>query len=182
MPEKTGPQIVQELKDKAQWLRQTVLDMSFKAKSGHVTTAFSQAEMLISLYYGSILRVDPQNPKRPERDRFILSKGQGGIGTYPVLADLAGNFPQSAIGNREELKKLGNYSNITDLQIKLKSERTADQSNAYHRNFFSFHVLCYTIFYLPQSRKSPTLINHHWFWGCSRDLHKLLYASVPRIL
>jgi outer membrane protein len=52
---------------------------------------------------------------KPLTDSIILQQPL----TYPVLADLAGNFPQSAIGNREELKKLGNYSNITDLQIKL---------------------------------------------------------------
>ncbi len=79
--EKTGPEIVKELKDKAQWVRQTVLDMSVKAKSGHVTTAFSQAEMLVALYYGGIMNIDPKNPKWDGRDRFILSKGQGGIGS-----------------------------------------------------------------------------------------------------
>lgn len=96
--EKSGIEIVEGLKTKAQWVRQTVLDMSVKAKSGHVTTAFSQAEMLVALYYGGILRVDPKNPKWPERDRFILSKGQGGIGTYPVLAD-KGFFPLEWLDN-----------------------------------------------------------------------------------
>lgn len=86
------------LKKKAQWVRQTVVDMSVKAKSGHVTTAFSQAEMLVALYQGKILRLRPNEPKWPDRDRFILSKGQGGIGTYPILADM-GFFPQ------EELEK-----------------------------------------------------------------------------
>lgn len=79
---------IEFLKEKAKWVRQTVLEMSVAAKSGHVTTAFSQAEMLVALYYAGILKVDPKNPKWPERDRFILSKGQGGIGTYPILADL----------------------------------------------------------------------------------------------
>lgn len=37
------------LKEKAKWVRKTVLDMSVKAKSGHVTTAFSQCEMLVYL-------------------------------------------------------------------------------------------------------------------------------------
>ena len=88
----------ESLKKKAQWVRQTVVDMSVKAKSGHVTTAFSQAEMLVALYQGKILRLRPNEPKWPDRDRFILSKGQGGIGTYPILADM-GFFPQ------EELEK-----------------------------------------------------------------------------
>jgi transketolase len=80
------------LQKKAQWVREVVVDMSVKAKGGHVTTAFSQAEMLVALYHGRILRLKPDQPKWPERDRFILSKGQGGIGAYPVLADM-GFFP-----------------------------------------------------------------------------------------
>lgn len=76
------------LSQKARWLRNTVLDMAVKANSGHLTTAFSQAELLIALYYGKILNYDPKNPKWDGRDRFILSKGQGGIGMYPVLADV----------------------------------------------------------------------------------------------
>ena len=80
------------LQKKAQWVRETVVDMSVKAKSGHVTTAFSQTEMLVALYHGKLLRIRPQEPKWPDRDRFILSKGQGGIGTYPILADM-GFFP-----------------------------------------------------------------------------------------
>jgi outer membrane protein TolC len=39
--------------------------------------------------------------------------------SFPALADLSGNYSQSAIENREELKKLENYSNITDMQIKM---------------------------------------------------------------
>ena len=76
------------LEDRALWLRRTVLEMAVRAKSGHITTAFSQAEILCVLYYGGWLRVDPKDAKWPERDRFILSKGQGGLGLYPVLADL----------------------------------------------------------------------------------------------
>jgi transketolase len=81
-----------DLAAKARWVRQTVLEMAVKAGSGHVSTAFSQTELLVALYYGGILRYDPRNPRWPDRDRFILSKGQGGIGLYPILADV-GYFP-----------------------------------------------------------------------------------------
>ncbi len=80
------------LQEKAQWVRSTVLEMAVKSNSGHITTAFSQTELLTALYHGKILKVNPQNPKWPDRDRFILSKGQGGLGLYPILADL-GFFP-----------------------------------------------------------------------------------------
>ncbi|PIU48275.1 MAG: hypothetical protein COS94_02990 [Candidatus Hydrogenedentes bacterium CG07_land_8_20_14_0_80_42_17] len=65
-----------------------------RAKSGHITSAFSQAELLVALYLGKIIRYNPKRPKWEGRDRFILSKGQGGIGLYPVLAR-AGFFPES---------------------------------------------------------------------------------------
>ena len=57
-----------------------------------MSTAFSQTELLVSLYCGGILRYDPRNIKWDGRDRFIFSKGQGGIGLYPILAD-RGFFP-----------------------------------------------------------------------------------------
>lgn len=76
------------LKSKANWVRRTVLEMGVRSHSGHITTAFSQTELLTALYHGKILNVDPSNPKAPARDRFILSKGQGGLGLYPILADL----------------------------------------------------------------------------------------------
>jgi transketolase len=89
---------VEFLAAKAKWVRQTVVRMAYKANSGHLSTAFSQAELLTALYYGGILRHDPQRPTWPERDRFILSKGQGGIGLYPILADL-GYFPLEELDN-----------------------------------------------------------------------------------
>jgi transketolase len=87
-----------DLRTKAQWVRSTVLEMAVKAHSGHISTAYSQTELLVALYYGGLLRFDARNPKWPGRDRFILSKGQGGIGLYPILADL-GFFPLSELSN-----------------------------------------------------------------------------------
>jgi len=86
------------LREKARWVRATVLEMAVRAKSGHVSTAFSQTELLVALYYGGLLRFDPRNLRWPERDRFILSKGQGGIGIYPILADV-GYFPVADLEN-----------------------------------------------------------------------------------
>lgn len=88
----------ERLRRKAQWVRSTVLEMAVKAHSGHISTAYSQTELLVALYYGGLLRFDARNPKWNGRDRFILSKGQGGIGLYPILADL-GYFPLSELEN-----------------------------------------------------------------------------------
>lgn len=84
--------------EKALWVRRVVLEMAVAARSGHVTTAFSQTEILCTLYYGGLLHYRPDEPRWLDRDRFILSKGQGGIGLYPILADV-GFFPLSDLAN-----------------------------------------------------------------------------------
>ncbi len=87
-----------ELEAKCLWVRRKVLEMAVKANSGHVSTAMSQTEILVSLYFGGVLNYDPKNPKDPNRDVFLLSKGQGGIGLYPILAN-AGFFPEEDLDN-----------------------------------------------------------------------------------
>jgi len=72
-------------------IRRHVLDMTCRAKSSHVGSSFSMAELLAVLY-GSILRVDPNRLDWEDRDRFILSKGHGCAGLYAVLAE-TGFFP-----------------------------------------------------------------------------------------
>jgi outer membrane protein len=60
---------------------------------------------------------------KPLSDSIILQQPV----TFPVLAGLTENFSQSAVENREELKKLENYSHITDMQIKMnKSDKLPD--------------------------------------------------------
>lgn len=72
-------------------IRRHVLDMTCRAKSSHVGSSFSMAELLAVLY-GSVLRVDPARLDWEDRDRFILSKGHGCAGLYAVLAE-RGFFP-----------------------------------------------------------------------------------------
>ncbi len=67
--------------------------MTHRAKSSHVGTCFSIAELLASLY-GRVLHVDPARPDWPDRDRFVLSKGHGCAALYAVLAE-RGFFPRS---------------------------------------------------------------------------------------
>ena len=87
---------IEELQKKAAWVRRQILETIICAKKGHIGGALSCADILVALYYGGILRFDPQNPKWDERDRFIMSKGHSGIALYAVLADL-GFFPLSEL-------------------------------------------------------------------------------------
>lgn len=87
---------VSELRETAQRLSGDIIRMTTKAGSGHPSTSLSAIDVLTGLYFGGILRHDPQRPDWPERDRFILSKGHGAPGLYAVLAE-AGYFEHDKI-------------------------------------------------------------------------------------
>lgn len=72
-------------------IRSHVVDMCAGPEGGHLGGAFSSADILAALY-SSVLRVDPQRPDDPDRDRFLLSKGHAAIGLYATLAE-HGFFP-----------------------------------------------------------------------------------------
>lgn len=77
--------------DLAARIRVHALEMTSRGGSSHVGSVLSMADILAVLY-GRVLRVDPQNPRWPERDRFILSKGHAGAGVYAALSE-RGFFP-----------------------------------------------------------------------------------------
>jgi len=93
-----GPDFYRRLAVESNWVRRKTVDMAVYAKSGHVTTAFSQTDLLVALYMGGIMRHDPKRPTWGDRDRFVISKGQGGIGLYAVLGKV-GYFPMSELDN-----------------------------------------------------------------------------------
>ena len=92
MPTETTNDRLKTYRDLARRIRAHCLRMTHDGASGHAGSMLSMAELLAVLYT-RILRVDPQNPRWPERDRFILSKGHGGGAVYAVLAEL-GFFPR----------------------------------------------------------------------------------------
>ena len=61
------------------------------AKAGHLGGPLSAADMLAALYF-HVLRIRPDDPGWPDRDRFVLSKGHSSIGLYAAMA-LRGYFP-----------------------------------------------------------------------------------------
>src|SRR5271170_1307158 len=79
------------LQARARQIRKGIITSTTTAASGHPTSSLSAVEILTALYFGGHLRFDPQNPNKPERDRFILSKGHGAPLLYAVLAE-AGYF------------------------------------------------------------------------------------------
>lgn len=85
----------EELKGKARQIRQDVIEMVYKAKTGHTGSSLSNADILTTLYYSSMY-IDPQNPQLADRDRFILSKGHAVESYYAILAD-KGFFPKEEL-------------------------------------------------------------------------------------
>jgi transketolase len=75
----------------ARRIRRHALEMTRLGKSSHVGSIFSMADILAVLY-GQVMSVRPGEPKWPDRDRFILSKGHAGAGVYAALAE-TGFFP-----------------------------------------------------------------------------------------
>lgn len=75
----------------AREVRWRVIDTVASSRAGHIGGPLSATDLLVSLYFTQ-LDIDPEHPDRPDRDRFILSKGHSAIGLYSVLA-LRGYFP-----------------------------------------------------------------------------------------
>jgi transketolase len=77
---------IRSLQAKARQLRCDMVDVTVWAGGAHIGGALSMADVLTALYY-HYLKVKPAEPGWPERDRFVLSKGHGGVGLSAVLAD-----------------------------------------------------------------------------------------------
>ncbi|MDB5568824.1 MAG: transketolase [Hyphomicrobiales bacterium] len=93
------PDEADHLKSKAHWVWRETLAIHRRAPETRIASSLSPIEIFVALYYGGVLRFDPQEPLADARDRFIISKGHGSICMYPILADL-GFF------DREELMRV----------------------------------------------------------------------------
>lgn len=94
--------LLKHLADRAKFVRLETVRLSRIAGAGHYTSSFSAAELFAALYY-EILQYNSADPKWPDRDRFVLSKGHAAIGLYPILADV-GYFDPSEL---ESYTRLG---------------------------------------------------------------------------
>ena len=74
-----------ELVDVARRIRIRIVEMAHKARTPHVASALSCADVLTALYF-RVLRIDPASPDDETRDRFLLSKGHGCTALYAALA------------------------------------------------------------------------------------------------
>lgn len=75
---------IKELQRIAKQARKLMVETLICAGCGHPGGAFSSIDIMTALYF-DVMKTDPQNPKRDDRDRFILSKGHSSIGLYTIL-------------------------------------------------------------------------------------------------
>jgi transketolase len=73
------------LKKISRVLRRDILELSFETGTGHIGSCFSAIDLLTALYF-DFLRVNPEEPENPQRDRFIMSKGHASAALYCCLA------------------------------------------------------------------------------------------------
>ena len=93
----------QGLERRAREMRVDIVKMIAEAGSGHPGGSLSCIDILTALYFGGVMAYDPADPKRADRDRFVLAKGHAAPALYATLAH-AGFFPREELMT---LRKLG---------------------------------------------------------------------------
>ena len=96
------PMSVEELEQMAVVIRCDIIDMICNAAAGHPGGSLSAADVVTALYF-RVMRIDPENPDWPDRDRFILSKGHACPVWYAALAE-RGYFDKSHL---KTLRQMG---------------------------------------------------------------------------
>jgi transketolase len=96
-----APDLLATLKNKATKLRIDSVEATSEAGSGHPSSCCSAADLVAALFF-SVMRYDPRNPKAPNSDRFVLSKGHAAPLLYAAWAE-AGLFP---VGDLIKLRTL----------------------------------------------------------------------------
>lgn len=75
--------------DNCKALRKRIFTVAYSGGMGHLASCFSSVEILYTLFLKGVLKFDAKNPNMPDRDRFVLSKGHGGLALYTTL-EMAG--------------------------------------------------------------------------------------------
>lgn len=95
---------ISELEKKCKAVRRHIINMTCEAGSGHPGGSLSMVEAMVALFFDR-MRIDPMDPKKADRDRFVLSKGHAAPCYYAVLAE-RGFFDPSELVS---LRKLGSF-------------------------------------------------------------------------
>jgi len=88
---------IKGLGKKAWDIRKLIVETTFTCGGSHLGGSLSQTDVLVALYW-KYMNIDPSNPAWEDRDRFILSKGHGGVGWAAVLGE-KGYFDKDLLKN-----------------------------------------------------------------------------------
>ena len=105
---------VEELKSMATVIRKDIVKMLTESASGHPGGSLSAADILTTLYFHE-MNVDPKNPKDPNRDRFVLSKGHAAPVLYSALARRGFFDPEKLMTLRKIGSDLQGHPNMNDV-------------------------------------------------------------------
>ena len=112
---------LKQLKVNAAKVRLGIIEGVFAAKSGHPGGSLSAAEIFTYLYFKE-MRIDPKDPKNPDRDRLVLSKGHCAPGLYSALA-------QRGYFSPEEMKSLRHIGSFLQGHPDMKGTPGVDMSS-----------------------------------------------------
>ena len=134
-----------ELQKIANEVRKDIVTAVHAAKAGHPGGSLSAADVFTYLYFEE-MNIDPKDPKKADRDRFVLSKGHTAPGLYSVLAE-RGYFPKEDL---KTLRHLGSYlQEITDRSINssavffyTSSVHNTDLRAIIHKDITVTHFYC----------------------------------------
>src|SRR3546814_7714801 len=121
-------------------MRRRLLRMIVDAGQGHPGGDLSATDILAALYF-DILRIDPANPRSPDRDRFVMSKGHCTGALYSALAG-AGFFPEAELDTYlKPESRLNGHPNRTYLPgVETRSEEHTSELQSLLR--ISYAVFC----------------------------------------
>ena len=111
---------IQALQSTARQVRRNIITMTAKAGAGHPGGSLSCTEAMVALYF-DVMNVNVDDPRNPDRDRFVMSKGHCSPAVYPVLA-LRGFFPV------EELKMFRRIDGHMSGHVEMKHVNGVDMS------------------------------------------------------
>ncbi len=95
---------IEELKAMATTIRCDIIEMIAAANAGHPGGSLSAADIVTALYF-RVMRIDPENPAWPDRDRFILSKGHACPVWYAALAE-RGYYDKAHLNTLRQLNSI----------------------------------------------------------------------------
>ena len=105
---------IEELKSMATVIRKDIVTMLTESKSGHPGGSLSAADIITTLYFKE-MNIDPKNPKDPNRDRFVLSKGHAAPVLYSALARRGFFDPKELLTLRKIGSNLQGHPNMNDV-------------------------------------------------------------------